>query len=585
MKTKGFLLLLLSLSCISSFSVYASLNTEPQTHHSLDEAQIVYLGNLARRDNGLPPLRWNRQLSQAARWFSWDSVENRPDPYCGHQDTQGNWPDFRARFFGYLGSAGAENAFCGYVTPRQAVDGWMDSPGHRANLLDPNSREVGLGYYRRESDGRGYVTQDFGADPAFPPVIIENEAITTTSSSVNLYIYDRAPGGGFAEMGPATEMRLSSEPCFRHAVWEPFASERTWQLESGQGWRELYVQTRDSLSRTVTVSDTIYLGSSIPPGSVSLEQAATTQDQVKLYDLNGGGLPYVQLSLDWAVDDSYATFALNWGNGSRVNDANAVGGTAFRLQPGNGESYAWVWTTEFVKETSFVAYVRMKVSDNSVANEVARFSINGGGIEYGPVSLRGTDFAAPNQYQEIMLPFVFHDDPDNEFLIFNFWRSGSVDVYIDTVYIFTTPLQITSPMSWSVPGGNYRGRGVWLRYTDNNGTFSPIIPATTIPQGLSASPDALIFLAEAGSVSPGEQIVSVTAGCQVESWQATSSTNWLHWQMVPGAVSVWADAANLATGHYIGELLLTTGDTSQQIPVTLQVVETLYPSYLPLIHK
>lgn len=45
----------------------------------------------------------------------------------------------------------------------------MNSPGHRANLLDPNSREIGLGYYLRESDRRGYVVQDFGADVVYPP--------------------------------------------------------------------------------------------------------------------------------------------------------------------------------------------------------------------------------------------------------------------------------------------------------------------------------------------------------------------------------------------------------------------------------
>ena len=43
-----------------------------------DEMRTVYLGNLARRDNGVPPLRWNAQMTDAARWFSWDSVENRP---------------------------------------------------------------------------------------------------------------------------------------------------------------------------------------------------------------------------------------------------------------------------------------------------------------------------------------------------------------------------------------------------------------------------------------------------------------------------------------------------------------------------
>ena len=60
-----------------------------------DEAQTVYLGNLARRDNGVPPLRWNRQLTYAARWFSWDSTENEPYGFCRHQDSQGHWPDYR----------------------------------------------------------------------------------------------------------------------------------------------------------------------------------------------------------------------------------------------------------------------------------------------------------------------------------------------------------------------------------------------------------------------------------------------------------------------------------------------------------
>ncbi len=118
-----------------------------------DVARTVYLGNLARRDNGIPPLRWNSQLTDAARWFSWDSTENRAAGFCGHQDTNGNWPGYRALIFGYLGGAGAENAFCGYVTPEYAIQGWMNSSGHRANLLDPNSREIGLGYYQRNSEG------------------------------------------------------------------------------------------------------------------------------------------------------------------------------------------------------------------------------------------------------------------------------------------------------------------------------------------------------------------------------------------------------------------------------------------------
>lgn len=187
----------------------------------------MYLGNLARRTHGVAPLRWNLQLTDAARWFAWDSIDNRSEPYCGHQDTQGKWPSDRIVTFGYRGFGGAENAFCGYVTPQQAIDGWMNSPEHRANLLDPNSREIGLGYYRCASDGRGYVVQDFGIDPVYPPVVIENEAVNTTLPTVNLYVYDRAIGGGFAEMGPATQMMVSNDPCFSGATWEAYQAEKS----------------------------------------------------------------------------------------------------------------------------------------------------------------------------------------------------------------------------------------------------------------------------------------------------------------------------------------------------------------------
>lgn len=540
----------------------------------LQEAQTVYLGNLAREANGVPPLRWNRQLTEAGRWFSWDSVENRPDPYCGHQDTNGNWPNYRARFFGYLGFAGAENAFCGYVTPQQAIDGWMNSPGHRANLLDPNSREVGLGYYLRQSDGRGYVTQGFGTDIVFPPVIINNEALNTTNPTVDLYIYDRAAGGGFAEMGAATEMQISNDICFTDAAWQPYTAETVWNLNSGTGWRSVYVKTRDSLGRTTTVSDTIYLGTDVPVAEMSLHQAATTSDQVTIYNLDGQGLPQVQFSANWMVDDTFATFGLNWGNGERVNDAAALGGSAFRLRPGSGESFAWVWTTEFVKETPFMAYVRLKVSDNSEMGEVARFSINGGGVEYGPLSLHGADFTAANQYQEFALPFTFHDDPDNVFLTLNFWRSGNADVYVDAVYLFTAPMPITDPLTWSVLGSNYRGQGILQRYTDGSGQFSAVSEAQVTPgaEGITVVPDALDFTAVAYSASTPIQTVAVTqSGCTPTDWTVSDDASWLLTSRVGDNVQAWADAGNLGEGAYTAVLHITTSTETLAIPVTLTV--------------
>ncbi len=471
------LFLVLLFSGIFFFSIakaYTGYDPNNQSQMRLyDEARTVYLGNLARRDNGVPPLRWNRELTHAARWFSWDSTQNRPAGFCGHQDSLGGWPGDRARAFGYLGSAGAENAFCGYVSPEYAINGWMNSPGHRENLLSPGHREIGLGYYRRDGDGRGYVSQKFGADPVYAPVIIEHEALLTSNRRVNLHIYDRQEHGGFAGQGNAVEMMISNDPYFQNATWEPYQPEKTWELEPGQGWREVYVKTRDIFNRTMTASDIIYLGDDFPLDEFGPAQMATTQPQVTLYNLNANTYPLVQLSLGWLATNTYPTFGHLWGNGERVSDPQATGKTAYRLYPGNGESFAWVWDTSFIKDTPMTAYFRLKVNNNTSNSEVARISISAGGTQYGPIILTGTDFSKANEYQEIPLNFTFHTNSDDVFLIFQIWRSGNTDVYFDSVSIFSAPQPIVSPLIWTVPGNNYRGQGVLGRYT-NGSQFSDI---------------------------------------------------------------------------------------------------------------
>ena len=518
-------------------------------------------------------------MTKAARWFSWDSVENRADPYCGHQDTQGNWPDYRVRFFGFKGFGGAENAFCGYVTPQQAIDGWMNSSGHRANLLDPNSREIGLGYYVRASDGRGYVTQDFGVDPVYPPVVIENEAVAVTSPEVDLYVYNRSQGGGFAEMGPATEMMISNDACFREASWQPYAVEPTWTLEAGQGWRTVYARTRDALGRTATVSDTIYLGDNLPTAELGEAQMSTTRNQVTLYGLDGDNLPLAQFSLGWRVDNTFGTFGLLWGNGELSSDAAAWDGSAFRMFPGNGESSAWIWTTEFIKDTPFTGYVRLKVSDNTSPNEVARISVTGG----GEVKLRGTDFAAANQYQEFPIDFTF---PTAEtFLIFQFWRSGAADVSVDGLTIFTAPQAVVSPLTWTTPGENYRGQGIWVRYTDGEGSFSETLTGQVTPPKLATSPQSLSFLVQRDSAPPPlRRVVIQQLGCAPASWQAAADQPWLTFQPQGDAVWIGVNLTGMAPGSYTGKLTINAVDLAPfEVTVHLTVADQLFTTRLPLV--
>jgi len=556
---------------------------------SYDEAQAVYLGNLARRQNGRPPLRWNLQMTEAARWFSWDSVENRPTPYCGHQDTQGKWPSDRVAAFGYKGHSGAENAFCGYVTPGQAIDGWMSDPPHRDNLLNSDSREIGLGYYLRAGGWRGYVTQDFGQDPVYPPVIIENEAISTTASQVNLYIYDRQPGGGFAGMGPAIQMMVSNDACFMGATWEPYVAEKLWTLSASEGWRTVYVKTRDVLSRTSTVSDTIYRGANVPLGELGAAQMSTTQSQVTLYELNGGSLPQVQFSLGWLADDKFETFGKFWGNGERVNDSAAWGGTAYRLYPGDGESFAWVWTTEFIRDIPLVAYFRLKVNANTSSNEVARISVKGGGTDYGPTSLKGTDFSAANRYQEFPLAFTFNTNPDDAFLLFQFWSSGSADVYVDAVSIFTSPQPVSSTLTWNIPGVNYRGQGVWVRYTDGGSRISSITEGRVILPTLAASPTSLVFLVARNGDAPPPCWLTVSRNCGTFNWKVSTNASWLQPQVTGSSIQVKVNQSGLSVGTYHGSLTVSAVGASDvmpvSVPVTLVVVEQLYPLYLPVVVK
>jgi hypothetical protein len=112
-------------------------------------------------------------------------------------------------------------------------------------------------------------------------------------------------------------------------------------------WRE----SNRRIGATLASGQGIYLGTDVPLHELDLGQAGNTWPSVTPYDLDGGDLPLVQMSLNWAVDDTFGTFGRKWGNGERVHDGDALGGTALRLRPGAGESYAWVWTTEFIKET------------------------------------------------------------------------------------------------------------------------------------------------------------------------------------------------------------------------------------------
>ncbi|MCL2603889.1 MAG: stalk domain-containing protein [Defluviitaleaceae bacterium] len=114
------------------------------------EYEVVRLTNIERAAHGMPPLQVDPTLMMAARFKSESMHYNR---YFAHSGVYGS-PSNLARAFGFLHGAG-ENIAGGYSSPEVVVRAWMNSPGHRANMLSGQYVVMGAGYYN------GYWTQLF----------------------------------------------------------------------------------------------------------------------------------------------------------------------------------------------------------------------------------------------------------------------------------------------------------------------------------------------------------------------------------------------------------------------------------------
>ena len=114
--------------------------------------QVVEEMNRERASYGLQPLRLNRQLSQAADDRIRDMFTQR---YFDHVAPDGTQPFVWVTRRGYRYRTVGENLAVGYRSADHVVDGWMNSPGHRANILGRSFDEVGISI-ASGSPTRGY---------------------------------------------------------------------------------------------------------------------------------------------------------------------------------------------------------------------------------------------------------------------------------------------------------------------------------------------------------------------------------------------------------------------------------------------
>lgn len=132
---------------------YAAQTVRITTNKAETFAREVFdLTNQERRNAGLAPFAWSDDLAAVAAAHSQDMYERR---FFSHTNPDGLSPFDRMDAAGINYGWAAENIAMRYPSPQDVVDGWMNSPGHRANILNEHLTTLGVGYYE------GYWTQCF----------------------------------------------------------------------------------------------------------------------------------------------------------------------------------------------------------------------------------------------------------------------------------------------------------------------------------------------------------------------------------------------------------------------------------------
>lgn len=121
------------------------------------EIQVLNLVNIERTQRGLSPLSYSYELEAVAKAHSNDMAQRN---YFSHNSPEGKTPFDRIKNAGISYKSAGENIAAGQKTPEEVVNGWMNSSGHRANILNSNYTKMGIGVVYGGSYGI-YWTQLF----------------------------------------------------------------------------------------------------------------------------------------------------------------------------------------------------------------------------------------------------------------------------------------------------------------------------------------------------------------------------------------------------------------------------------------
>lgn len=114
------------------------------------ENQVLSIVNQERAKAGLKPLEMDWELERVARTKSQDMADKG---YFSHQSPTYGSPFDMMKQFGINYRSAGENIASGQTTPQDVMVSWMNSQGHRENILKPEYTHIGVGYYRGGSYG------------------------------------------------------------------------------------------------------------------------------------------------------------------------------------------------------------------------------------------------------------------------------------------------------------------------------------------------------------------------------------------------------------------------------------------------
>lgn len=218
------------------------------------EDDVVRLVNEIRLGNGLLPLKRVEALDRAARFHATDMSEENYFSHISHDRVNGElvesceWSD-RLRTYYTDWNLIAENIAAGYSTPQKVVDGWMNSPGHRHNILSANNWEIGVGFFQGNGSYKNYWVQDFGRRQGVYPVVINSDAPATDDGKLTIHIY-----------GSWEQVRLRVDQG-GWSDWQPFAASMQWDLKAAAGLHTVEVEMLGG-GVSVVAGDTIHLNHS-----------------------------------------------------------------------------------------------------------------------------------------------------------------------------------------------------------------------------------------------------------------------------------------------------------------------------------